>query len=334
MILVVGSTGQLGTAVVRKLREQGTPVRAFARRTSDVGPVRTAGAEIVFGDLREPRTVQAACVGADVVIATATGISPGAGGGDVKAVDDQGFDHLIRASRNAGVQRFVFASVASSRLDDRVALTRAKRRTERRLQESGTPYTIFRFGLFADIWPALLGSRIPERGAAAPSLQRPFWFLRAFRRATGDLMDARGRALVPGRPNDPVSFITIDDVASLMVAAVDHPQASNQILEVGGPELLTWQETIELFSRVLDRPIRASYTPSAVFRLLQLAMSPISRSAASVMGMNWINASGAGRVPDPASSREIAARFGVTLTSFEEFLRRQAALGQEVGSPT
>jgi uncharacterized protein YbjT (DUF2867 family) len=333
MILVVGSTGQLGTRVVRKLCEAGAPVRAFARRTSDVDAVRSAGAEVVFGDLREARTVAAACAGVDVVIATASGISPGAGGGDVKAVDDQGLDHLIRASRNAGVRQFIFASIPPSRLDDRVLLTRAKRRTERRLQESGTPYTIFRLGLFADVWPALLGSRLPERGAEAPTLQRPFWFLRSFRKATGDLIEARGRAMVPGRPTDPVNFITIEDVASLMVGAIDHPEAINQILQVGGPEILSWKETIEIFSRVLNRPIRASYTPSAVFRLLQLAMTPISRSAASVMGLNWINASGAWSVPDPEVSRTIAARFGVTLTPFEDFLRQQAQLDPELGIP-
>lgn len=37
MIFVVGATGQLGTAVVRKLVASGRPVRAFVRRTARSG---------------------------------------------------------------------------------------------------------------------------------------------------------------------------------------------------------------------------------------------------------------------------------------------------------
>jgi len=35
MILVVGSTGRLGSEIVRQLREQNQPVRALVRKTSD-----------------------------------------------------------------------------------------------------------------------------------------------------------------------------------------------------------------------------------------------------------------------------------------------------------
>jgi nucleoside-diphosphate-sugar epimerase len=57
------------------------------------------------------------------------------------------------------------------------------------------------------------------------SLERPFWFSRAFRRATGEMIEGKGKAMVPGRGDLPVSFITIEDVAGLMVNAVDHPEA-------------------------------------------------------------------------------------------------------------
>jgi uncharacterized protein YbjT (DUF2867 family) len=321
MILVIGATGQLGTAVVRRLVEQGRPVRAFVRRTSQYAHLEQPGVELAFGDLRDAASIDAACSGARVVIATATGIAPGAGGGDVKAVDDQGYAALIEACKRHGVEQFVFASVGVTPEDDRVGLARAKRRTEERLQQSGIGYTIFQLGMFADIWPALLGSRIPERGAEVRSLDRPFWFTRAFRKATGDMIEVKGKAMVPGRGDIPVSYITIDNVAELLANAVDHPAAMNQVLEVGGPEILTFDETVEIFGRLLGRPVRASYSPPAVFRVMQMLLTPVSRSAASLMGLNWLTASGHLRPPDPEASREIAARFGVTLTPFEEFLR-------------
>lgn len=326
MNLIVGATGQLGTAVTRKLLEQGRPVRALVRRTADYGHLQGAGADLTFGDLRDPASLDAACRDVDVVISTATAISPGSGGGDVNAVDDAGHGHLVEACVRQGVGQFIFASFPPGPLDDHVGLSRSKRRTEKRLRESGMAYTIFQLGMFADIWPALLGSRIPERGAEARTLERPFWFLRLFRQATGDMIDRKGKASVPGRPDTRVSFIAIDDVASIMANAVGHPEAMNQVFQVGGPEVLTWAETVDVFARVLGRPIKPTYAPAGVFRAMQLVLTPISRSAGSVMGLNWITASGALPPPDPAESRAIAARFGVTLTPFEEFLRAKAQL--------
>jgi uncharacterized protein YbjT (DUF2867 family) len=324
--VVFGATGQLGTAIVRALLEQGQPVRAFVRRHSAYGHLEAAGAELAFGDLRDAASIEAACRGGPVVISTATGISPVAGGGDVKAVDDEGHRKLIEACKRSGVEQLIFASFPPGALDRRVALSRAKRDTETRLMASGVPYTIFQLGMFADIWPALLGSRIPERGADVRTLDRPFWFLRAFRKATGDLIDKRGMASAPGRPDTRVSFIAIDDVARIMANAVDHPQAINQVLQLGGPEVLTWAETIELFSRVLDRPIRPIYAPGGAFRALQLAMSPISRSGASILGLNYLAARGELPPPDPDESKAIALRFGVVLMPFEEFLQAKAQL--------
>jgi uncharacterized protein YbjT (DUF2867 family) len=53
MNLVIGATGQLGTSIVRKLLDQGRPVRAFVRRTSDHKHLMGSGADLVFGDLRD-----------------------------------------------------------------------------------------------------------------------------------------------------------------------------------------------------------------------------------------------------------------------------------------
>jgi uncharacterized protein YbjT (DUF2867 family) len=326
MNLVIGATGQLGTSTVRKLLDQGRPVRAFVRPSSEHQHLVDSGADLVFGDLRDRASLDAACRGVEAVISTATAISPGRGGGGIKDVDDAGYGHLIEACREQGVRQFIFASFPPGPRHDKVLLSRAKRRSEARLRESGIAYTIFQFGMFADIWPALLGSRIPERGAEVRTLERPFWFLRFFRNATGDLIDRKGKASVPGRPDTPVSFITIDDVASIMANAVGHPEAMNRVFEVGGPEVLTWAETVELFSRVLERPIKASYAPGGVFRAMQLLLAPFSSSAGSVMGLNWLAATGAMPPPDPDRSREIAAKFGVTLTPFEEFLRAKARL--------
>src|SRR5690348_4392492 len=71
MILVVGATGQLGTAIVRQLIERGLPVRALVRERSNYAGIKDSGADIAFGDLRDRTSFEAACNDVDTIIATA-----------------------------------------------------------------------------------------------------------------------------------------------------------------------------------------------------------------------------------------------------------------------
>jgi uncharacterized protein YbjT (DUF2867 family) len=96
MILIVGATGQLGTTLVRKLVAAKQPVRAFVRRGSRYQHLQVPGVELAFGDLRDPASVDAACQGVDVVMATATVIVPEGGAYSFEAVDGKGYEPKAR----------------------------------------------------------------------------------------------------------------------------------------------------------------------------------------------------------------------------------------------
>ena len=67
MILVVSATGQVGSLVVRRLREQGRAVRALVRRAGPAATDLTAiGAELALGDLRDAASITAALHGVEV----------------------------------------------------------------------------------------------------------------------------------------------------------------------------------------------------------------------------------------------------------------------------
>ena len=73
MILVVGSTGMLGSEICRLLPGQGHRVRALVRATSNAETVKTLaslGAEVVQGDIRDVASLEKACNGAQTVIST------------------------------------------------------------------------------------------------------------------------------------------------------------------------------------------------------------------------------------------------------------------------
>lgn len=318
MILVVGATGQLGTAVVRRLRDAGRPVRAFVRRRSAHQHLKDPGIERCFGDLRDEASVDAACRGVETVIATANTVVP-RDRYSFEAIEGGGYEHLIAACERHGVGQFVFMSVATTPVDRKVPTYRYKRRAEQRLIGSDVPYTIFRTSPFIDDWVALMGSTIPLRDAEAATLARPFWFLSAFIRGVDGLIDRHGLALVPGSGATRHAFVALDDVADILVAAIGHPAALNAVHELGGPDILSWDEAVGVFADMLGRKVRSVHIPAAVYRIQQLALRPVSPAASNLMGLSWINAQ-FDTAYDMTETRRI---FDVDLTSLAEFLERR-----------
>jgi len=320
MILVVGATGQVGTAVVRKLVAGGKPVRAFVRRTSNYQHLQGPGVELAFGDLRDPASLDAACQGAQAVITTANAIVP-QGPSSFAAVEGKGYQDLIAACQKHSVQQFIFLSVPVTPHDSAVPSFRYKRLNEERLQTSGLNYTILRASLFMDCWFAFIGSTIPARGAEAPTIERQYWFLEIFMKGVGNLIQGAGAALIPGNAQVRHAFIAADDVASALVNAIDHPAAARTILEIGGPEILSWQQVAEIYSKALGRKVRTVYAPGSVFRVMRAAMSPFSEAASDIMGLNWLVS-----YSTPYAGRKTAAALGVRLTSADAFIRSKVGL--------
>ena len=162
---------------------------------------------------------------------------------------------------------------------ERVPTFRIKRQIEAGIRESGLPHTIFRGSLFMDDWFALMGSSIPLRGAEAHTLARPFWFSKVFRKATGHAIERHGVALVPGSGRTRHAFVALDDVADFLAAAAASQDSASETWDIGGPEVLSWNDAVALFARVLGRPVRALRTPAAVYRALAALLGPLSPPA-------------------------------------------------------
>ncbi len=320
-VLVVGATGQLGTAVVRRLQGAGAHVRAFVRPASPRA-FGAEGIELAFGDLREPESLNAACRGVATVVATANAVVPRSPGG-FDEVEATGYDNLLDACRAEGVRRIVFMSVPVTPLDPMVTTFRIKHRIEEKLRGTGIAHMIFRGSLFMDDWFALMGSSIPLRGAEAATLRRPFWFSKGFLAMVGTLIERRGIALVPGTGKTRHAFVALDDVAAFLAAvALSKDDEPSFLEDLGGPETLSWDDVVVIFGRVLQRPIRTIRTSAAVYRVLADLLEPFSPAAGNLMAMSWL----AARCDTGSDSSALARRFGVRPTSAEEFLRAKAAL--------
>ncbi|MCW2699171.1 MAG: hypothetical protein JWQ45_706 [Blastococcus sp.] len=321
MLLVVGATGQLGSLIVRELARQGRPVRAMVRPPDLARDLVDAGAELVEGDLLRPETLDEALRGVRTVLATANAVAPVHRGDDDDALA-RGYASLIARARTAGVERFVYASVPETPLDDSVPMVRAKRVVERLLEDSGISYASVRMPPFTEIWLALAGSSIPLRGEARPTLARAYPFLRRFRRLTGTTVERHGVMVVPGPATTRNAFLSLHDAARIMTALVDVPDVRGPV-DIGGPEVLTWTDVARIFADVLGRPVRVLPTPVRIYAAGQLALSRVAPSASAVLGLNRL----IGTAETPWNTSEVSARLGVHgLRTAERILRDKAAL--------
>ena len=325
--LVVGASGQLGSAVVRELVARGEVVRALVR---DPARVRLPdGVEVVRADLTDISTLRAAVPGCERVIATATAATPRPGD-SIRTVDDAGYANLLAVCATSGVERFVLASTQRTALDRAVPLHAAKHRTEARLVGSGLDARIVRLAPFMDVWLALVGSELPLRGAENATVLRPFPFLERYRHSTGRAIDDKGVLGVPGNADVRHAFVAVADAARLLVAAAaDDVWGSDpgQPLEAagvdcGGPEALDWNQVAAVFAAVLGRPVRVRTTPTAVFAVMQQVLRPFSPAGSNVMGLNRLAAT-----DDTATWPAYAVRLGEgPPVTVEQFLRAKAAM--------
>ena len=224
-VLVVGATGQLGTEIVRLGLKLGHRIRALLRSSED--KARFAGLEgqsleFAIGTLTDQASLQEACRGVGSIISTANAMGGKPRAGDsVQSVDRLGQLALIGEAERAGVEHFTYLSFPP--IDDiTFALQDAKRDVERRLQSSKLGWTVLQATNFMEFWLH------PLRG-----------------------LDARGgTAVVFGKGDKPVSWISIHDVARFAVAAAGAPSFRGQTLVLGGPDALSQRQVLAIFEEL------------------------------------------------------------------------------------
>jgi NADH dehydrogenase len=289
MILVVGATGYLGGEICRRLTAKGQQVRGLIRATSDpdtVARLRGMGVATVVGDLRDRRSLDAACAGVSTVISTATSVRSHQPGDSIETTDREGQSTLVDAARGAGVKRFVYVSY-SGQIGTDDPLTVAKRTVEKRLRESGMTYTILRPSYFMESWlsPAL-GF---DYGAA--------------------------KATIYGSGQNKLSWISLGDVAEFAVRSLDAPTAKNAAIELGGPEALSPRDAVKVFEEVSGRRFELQQVPeNALVAQRDAATDSLQRTFAALM---LALAHG-----DPIPMGETLSRIPVRLTSVRDYAQR------------
>jgi uncharacterized protein YbjT (DUF2867 family) len=238
MILLAGGTGRLGTVLAARLTGHGLAVRVLTRDPARAGHLAALGVEVATGDVRDRASLAPALDGAGVVVSAVHGFA-GPGGVSPATVDYQGNINLIEAAKATGAQ-LVLMSVAGAVEDSPMELFRMKHAAEEHLRASGVRWTIARATAFFELWIDVLSQ------TAARS----------------------GRPLVFGRGDNPINFVSVTDVAALAEHAVTDPATRGHILQIGGPDSLTFNQLATAIQAAAGRTSAPRHVPPLVLRLM------------------------------------------------------------------
>jgi uncharacterized protein YbjT (DUF2867 family) len=284
MVLVVGSTGMVGSEICQRLTRQGEKVRALVRATSSsekLASLRGCGVEVFVGDLKDTSLLAGACRGVDAVISTASSTLSRQVGDSIESVDEAGQLHLVDAAKAAGVSRFVFVSF---RRQSGISfpLAEAKARVERAIAE--LDFTTIQASWFMEVW-------------LSPAL--------GF-----DYLGASARIYGPG--TRPVSWVSFLDVAEMCVLALRHKAAQRRTIEFGGPSALSPLEVVARFEEIGGRPFKLEHIPEEALRTqFEDATDSMQRSFAGLM-LGY--ASG-----DAIDMNLIQREFGIKLLTIDQY---------------
>lgn len=294
-VLVVGATGVLGRAAVRRLVEAGVAVRALSRTPERAAVLALPGVEVVRGDLVDTESLERACAGIDRVLACAHSLL-GRGRHRSGRVDGDGHRALIDAARTAGIERFVYTSAANVSLDHPVDFFRTKAAVEAHLQTSGMAHAILRPTAFME--------------------QHVHEF-------NGKTVLATGRARLIGSGEKKRNFVAADDVAQYAVLALTAAEVPAQMLEIGGPTNLSNREVAELYAREAGIALRVSRVPARLARSLGRIASPFHEGLGRMLQLLALPDDA---FPETFDDAALRARFpGMAATTVEAFVRARVA---------
>lgn len=289
MILVTGGTGTLGPLLIRRLVEAGVPVRLLLRD----GRKPPSGVEAATVDLADQESVARAVTGVTSIVSAMTAFG-GRRGATPRVVDGEGNRKLVRAAVASGVRRFVLVSIRGAAPDHPVDVYRMKYLAEQELRASGLEWTIVRPTVYMQTWGELLG---------APVLQG-------------------GTTRVFGTGNNPINFISADDVARIIVATLNDASTVGAAIDLAGPGNLTMMDVVRVFERLSSRSARVQRVPVMALRLASALLPPFSATGARFARAGLAMAT----EPMTAEPVELNRRFpGLQLTTFDEFVRERIA---------
>lgn len=204
---------------------------------------------------------------------------------------------LLESAKEGGAKRFVHMSAlgTSEETKDVVPYFGAKWQQEQDVMESGLPHVIFR--------PSFVFGR---DGGILPTFRR--------------LAKVAPVTPIIGSGSQRIQPIWVDDVAAYFDKAIDLGTATNRTFELGGPDIVAWNEFWQRLKRTLGVRRPSVHVPVGLMKINALVTErlpgniPLTRDLLKMLELG----------DNVASDDEAVQTFQLPLVTLDEQLRRAA----------
>jgi len=237
-ILVAGSTGYLGSHILKQLLAEQADFIALARNKAKLLSIGLNESQVSQAQVTNPEELRGICDDVDVVI-SCLGITRQQDGVGYMDVDYQANLNLLEEAKHAGVRKFIYVSAFNAQKYPQVRLLNAKEHFVNQLLkcEEVAPCVIRPNGFFSDITEMYN-------------------------------MAEAGRVYVFGDGNTRLNPIHGEDLAKFCLESIDRTETE---LAVGGPDVLSVNEIAHLAFSAQHKQERVIHLPDSL-RYLSLAI--------------------------------------------------------------
>lgn len=254
MILITGSTGKVGQHLVSTLKAQGVPFKALARSEGSAQALAAQGVEVLRGDLTDATSFKAALAGIDTLFLLSSSTDPFSA--------EAGAVSIAKA---AGVKKIVKLSAAGVQADSSSSLLRGHARVERLIEDSGLTWIFLRPSFFMQNWVLY--------NAPAIKAKQPVY---------ANAGDQR------------LGWVDIRDIAAVAAEALTSSNLDGRILELTGPEPLSYAQVAAKLTELLGREVPYVPVPDgAAFVGMQAVGMPTDFAWALVTLYQFVRRGGA-----------------------------------------
>lgn len=280
-VLVFGATGTQGTHVVRRLREAGRRVRALVRSRVKG---ETLDASLVEGSLDDVRSLVRAAEGAgSAVVLFSTSVPPA-----------EILVHARNALEAVAQARVAHVVVSTSSIVPSRDTGVEAPDTRRRLVE-------------------LIARLVPHAVVLSPTL-----YLENFSVALRPALD---QGVIPQAipANVPVAYLSLDDHARFLAAAVARPSLAGRTFAIAGAEALDGEQLAATLGAALGRPL--GYVPLAASAMVAQLTPIVGAQVAEAIGQMYAYEGNEGASLLHPPQEDVRAALGVVPRSVADWAR-------------
>jgi NADH dehydrogenase len=299
-IFITGAAGFVGTNLRTALA--GRPLRLLVRNRSQSANLASSDVELVEGDVTRPDTLRGTMDGCDAAVHLVAIIAE-EGGNTFDGVIRQGTVNALAEAQRAGVRRFLQMSAMGARNNPHFGYMEAKWRAEEAVKAGGIPWTIFR--------PSVI-----------------FGAGDGFINALAGLVRTFPVVPVVGAGTSKFQPVAVKEVAAAFVRALDDPTTAGKIYDLGGPDILTYEQLLDVIAAKLGKKKPKVHVPVGLMMPIVKLSSPLPKSLRPPVTTEQLKMLALDNCSDSSATAELIGRQPLRLVNGIDYIAPGASGGR------